>query len=284
MGYFAAILSALFHTSKDLMSKQLASAVDGTTSAFASFVYALPFYFVCLGFLSLYGDSWWEYRGDFVLFIVLRALVDTVAETLKMYAFMYADVSILAAVFALSPLLLLILSPFVTGDALKFHHGIAILCIVAGSLVLSWRSGMQNLRTQKKGIVIALVAAVFFALNTCLDRLAAQHSSAVFSGFSMTLLSALCILPFMFRLKRFKTLKGNSSGFLWRGFFEAGFMVSRLWALQFYSAPFVMTVQKLSIVLSIVGGKVAFKEQDFLRRLVAGGLVMLGILFALWQE
>ncbi len=284
MGYIAAILSALFQSSKDLMSKQLAFTVDGTTSAFASFVYALPFYFICMLCLSLAGVSWWEYQGDFILFVFLRALVDTVAETLKMYAFMYADISILAGVFAISPLLLLILSPLVTGDVLRWYHVVALTCIVAGSLVLSWRSGTHSLLAQKKGIIIGLVSAVFFALNTCLDRLAAQHSSAVFSGFSMTILSALFILPFMFRAQRIQGLKGNAKGFLWRGFFEAGFMITRLWALQFYSAPFVMTVQKLSVVLSIVGGKFAFDEKDFFRRLVAGGLVLVGVIVALWQE
>lgn len=281
IGYLAAFLSAVFQSSKDLVSKKLAFSVDGTTSAFASFVYALPFYLIAMAVLSLMGVEWWHYSGNFILFIVLRSLVDTVAETLKMYALTYADVSLLSCVFAFYPLLLLVLSPLVTGDPLRWNEVVGIFCVVAGSLVIVVRPDRSALKAQQKGVAIALVSGVFFALNTCLDRLAAQQSSALFSGFAMTALAALFILPFMFRVQRQRDLVAHYRGFLLRGFFEAAFMICRLWALQYYSGPLVVAVQRLSFVISIIGGRVFFKEGDFLRRMVAGTIVLLGAAVAL---
>lgn len=277
LGYLAAFLSAVFASSKDLVSKKLSFSVDGTTSAFASFLFAIPYYLLCMVVLSVIGVKWWLYSGNFVGFVVLRSVTDTVAEVTKMYAFMFADISLLACVYAVYPLILLILSPLVTGDPLKTQHVLAIVCIVIGSLIIAVRPDTSVLNAQKKGILFAVVSGVFFALNTCFDRLAAQQSSPVFSGFAMTALSMLLILPFMFKKQRGAQLVRYSKGFFLRGFFEAAFMICRLWALQFFSGPFVVVFQKLSFVFSIIGGRIAFKEQDFGRRILAGLVVLCGV-------
>ncbi len=282
IGYAAALLSAIFGSAKDLVSKKLAFTVDGTTSAFASFVYALPYYLICMAVLSCMGVEWWRHSGDFLLFVFLRSLSDTLAETSKMYALSHADISLLSCVFAIYPLMLLIISPLVTGDPLSFPHYFAIGCIVAGSLILAVRRDMHVLKSQSKGIGIGLISGVCFALNTCFDRLAAQQSSAVFSGFAMTVLAALFILPFMFKAQRTRDMKENYKGFLLRGFFEAAFMICRLWALQYYSGPFVVAIQRLSFVFSIIGGRIAFKEQDFTRRILAGLMALLGVVVMLY--
>lgn len=281
IGYAAALLSAIFQSSKDLVSKKLAFTVDGTTSAFASFVYALPYYLLCMAILSCFGVQWWHYSGDFILYVFLRSLTDTVAETTKMYALSYADISLLSCVFAIYPLMLLILSPLLTGDPLAFPHYFAIGCIVVGSLILAVRPDLHVLKSQIKGIGIGLISGVCFALNTCFDRLAAQQSSAVFSGFAMTVIAAIFILPFMFQGERTRGLKSHYKGFLLRGFFEAAFMICRLWALQYYSGPFVVAIQRLSFVFSIIGGRIAFKEQDFTRRILAGLMALLGVVVLL---
>ena len=278
IGYFAAFLSAVFASSKDLVSKKLSFSVDGTTSGFASFLFAIPYYLICMAALSIVGMKWWLYSGNFVEFVVLRSVTDTVAEITKMYAFMFADISLLACVYAVYPLALLILSPVLTGDPLKIQHVFAIGCIVIGSLIITVRPDTHVLKAQKKGIIFGLISGVFFALNTCFDRLAAQQSSPVFSGFAMTALSMLFILPFMFKKQRGTQLVRHSKGFLLRGFFEAAFMICRLWALQFFSGPFVVVFQKLSFVFSIIGGRIAFKEQDFGRRFFAGLVVLFGVL------
>src|SRR5205809_7287613 len=57
MGLLAALLSAVFASAKDLVSKKLASGLDGTASTFASFAFALPFYAVLLIVLWLLGQE-----------------------------------------------------------------------------------------------------------------------------------------------------------------------------------------------------------------------------------
>lgn len=61
-------------------------------------------------------------------------------------------------------------------------------------------------------------------------------------------------------------------------------MVCKLYALQWMYAPAIASIQRLSLLLTIIGGRVFFKEGDFARRLAAGCLIVAGVvLIACWQ-
>ena len=50
-----------------------------------------------------------------------------------------------------------------------------------------------------------------------------------------------------------------------------------LCALQWLPAPYVVGVMRLSLVLSILGGRLFFREPDGARRLTAGLLIVGGV-------
>lgn len=285
MGFLLATLSAVFSSSKDLLSKRLAFRLDGITSTFASFAFALPFYLAALAVLSWLGYEGFERSVPFLVLIVLRSITDTFAEGMKMYAFAHGDISIVATFFSLSPLLLLVTSPLITGDPLHVVDAVAVVLVVAGSLLMVYRPSATGWAAQRKAILLACGAALFFSLNSCFDRLAVQRGTPVFSGFTMTLLSALFLLPFVLvRKDRLQALHTNWTGLLLRGALEISFMVCKLSALQFLAAPDVVAVQRLSLVLSIVGGRMFFKEEDFKRRLAAGILILVGVFVVAWMQ
>jgi len=285
MGFLAALLSAVFSSAKDLLSKRLAFQLDGTVSTFASFWFALPFYVLLLAVLYLLGVETFEWSLFFLMLVLLRSITDTVAEWLKMYAFAYGDISMVATFFSLSPLFLLITSPLITRDPLSLSDIIAVVLVVGGSLLMVYRPAKTGWADQKKGILLATGAALFFSLNSCFDRLAVQCGTPVFSGFTMTLLSALFLAPFVvFRRDRLQALRVYRTGLLIRGGLEIAFMVCKLYALRFLQAPDVVAVQRLSLVLSIIGGRMFFKEPDFRRRLAAGLLILGGVFVVAWMQ
>lgn len=285
MGIVAALFSAVFSSAKDLLSKRLAYRIDGTSSTFASFAFALPFYVVLLLVLWLLGYEEFEYSLAFWVLVLLRALTDTVAEWMKMSAFAHGDISVVASLFSLSPLFLLIASPLITRDPLSLADVIAVALVVAGSLLLVYRPGHVAVATPKQGIALALGASLFFALNSCFDRLAVKEGTPVFSGFAMTALSALFLLPLiLFRRDRLQSLNEYRGGLLARGVLEIAFMVCKLYALKTLQAPDVVAVQRLSLVLSIIGGRMFFKEGDFKRRLAAGLLIVSGVFVVGWMQ
>lgn len=285
IGVSCALLSAIFSSSKDFVSKKVSFNVDGTTSAFASFFFALPYYVLALAVAYLFGKETLAITAGFGGYVLARSLTDVCAEWCKMNAFACGDLSLVVLFLSLTPLMLLVTSPIITGDPLSPVAVISTILVVTGSLTIAYRPGRSNAGSTKKAVIFALAAAIFFSLNNCFDRLAVQTASPLMAGFAMTTLAALFLFPLLFlRRKRVGMLVHYRGPFLLRGFFEIGFMVSKLSALQFMSAPYVDSIMRTSLLLSILGGRLYFKEQDIRRRLIAGVLILCGSLIVIWAQ
>ena len=277
-GIEIAFLCALLLAVKDSISKKLAKDIDGTTSAFASFAFALPFYLVALTVLGLLGQEHFTFTRQFLLLVFLRALTDSFAECFKMWSFSYGDLSLVACFQALSPIFLLFTSPLITGDKVQPHDILGLAFVVGATLVVVYRPSSSAVPTNWKAIGLATLSAFFFSLNSCFDRLAVQHGSPVWSAFTMTMLSAVMILPFLKRSAQLPAdLMVQARLFSLRGFIEVFFMTAKLAALQYLSAPQVVAIQRSSLVISIFSGRMLFGEQDTVRRLVAGCLIVVGV-------
>ncbi|MCB0339301.1 MAG: EamA family transporter, partial [Bdellovibrionales bacterium] len=118
MGIVFALLAAGFSSAKDLVSKRLSLAVTGLESAFASFLFALPFYFAALFIAWIAGYEHFLLGEHFFWLVLARSVTDVFAEWLKMEALTREDISTVSCLIATSPLFLLVTSPLITGDSL----------------------------------------------------------------------------------------------------------------------------------------------------------------------
>ena len=287
MGALLALIATLFQTAKDLVSKRIAFSTSGAVSAFASFAFALPFYGVLLLVLWLAGVEHFNYSTLFLKYVILRSITDVGAEWCKMSALRYSDISIAGCFFSLAPLFLLFTSPLITGDEIPHVASFAVILTVLGSVIIVTEPNRKAFDSkQLKGIGLALVSAFFFSLNNCFDRLAVLEATPALSGFGMTLLSGLILAPIVLPFAGSRAgLKGeNVRPFLWRGALEVVFMVTKLWALVYLAAPIVSGIQRLSLVFSIVGGRVFYKEKNFGRRLFGGSIILAGVLIIFWSQ
>lgn len=282
MGLFASLLSVLFSTAKDLVSKGLSFRLDGTTSTFASFAFALPFYGVLLAVLASLGLESFNLAASFLTLVLLRSLTDSFAEGMKMHALAAGDLSIVALFSSISPLFLLFTSPLITEDVPSPLGVLAVLLVVGGSLLIVYRPSADTGRPQGKAVMLAAGASFFFSLNSCFDRLAVQKGTPAFSGFTMTLVSAMFLLPFVMRRSSVEGMVADWKGLVLRGFLEVAFMVSKLYALQYLQAPYVAGIQRTSLVLLVIGGKVFFREPDFGRRIAASAFILAGVFLIAW--
>ncbi|MFM1848021.1 MAG: hypothetical protein RL417_1495 [Pseudomonadota bacterium] len=285
LGISAALLSAVCATAKDIVSKRLSREVSGSVSAFASFLFALPFYLVLLAALYLLGVEDFAVSGAFFTFIVLRGLSDTAAEWMKMQALAVSDLSFVACFLALSPVFLIVTSPFLTGEPITRSEMAALALVCCGTVLAAYKPGETLAKADKKGMVWGVGAAFFFSVNTCFDKLAVQTASPTVSAFAVTVVAGLFLMPAVWRtpggvaeLRRFR------SPFFLRGFFELLFMVTKLTALLFLSAPAVMALQRVSLILNVVSGRTLFHEGQFGRRLGAAILILCGIILVIFDR
>jgi drug/metabolite transporter (DMT)-like permease len=291
MGVVAALLSAVFSTSKDVVSKRLTVHIDGTASTFASFAFALPFYLIVLAALGLLGYNIFAFSVAFWWLVLARALTDVFAEGMKMYAFAHGDISLVSILFSLSPLYVLAISPLLDRDQVSPAGVVAVVLVVAGSVALVYRPSHPDWTRQRRAILLGVSASFFFALNSVLDRLAMVQENpndpgvAAMGGFTMTLASACLLVPFVaLHRERLAGINASRRGLLVRGLLETAFMVCKLISMQWLAAAYVMGLQRSSLVLSILAGRLFFKEADFGRRLLAGLLILAGVAWIVWES
>jgi uncharacterized membrane protein len=279
MGVLAALFTAVMSSAKDLVSKMLAHRVDPDVSTFASFAFALPFYAVIAVGFSVYGYEEIQISSTFLTLVFLRGLSDVCAEGCKMRALKHGDVSLVTGLLALSPLVLTILSPWITGDTVTVSDVIAISLIVAGGLFLVRRKPQTGAIVQPKAVLYALAGSVAFALNTCLDRLAVVHAGPVTSAFAMTVCAAVLTSPVVLRSSvAHRELAGNARGFLLRGVFETLFMIAKMVALMSLPAHIVLGLVRVSMLITVVAGGMWFHEEDRVRRIVGTVVMYAGLL------
>jgi uncharacterized membrane protein len=284
MGIIYAFLSAFFATSKDVVSKKIAFSTDGTVSAAASFIYALPYYILLLGFLSLIGEEDFAFSWMFLLWVFARAVADSIAEWAKMTAFTHGDISVVSCYLSMSPVFLLLLSPVVTGDPLTLLTIIGVALVVIGALLVSFDLRERSVTASAGAIKYGLLASFFFALNSCFDRLAVQIASPTLSGFAMTLVAGLFLLPSVLKnAERKNNFVAQHRPFLLRGFFEITFMVLKLAALKHLTAPAVIGIQKSALLFNIGAGSLVFKEKGILNKMVAGLFIVVGVVVILFE-
>jgi drug/metabolite transporter (DMT)-like permease len=104
-----------------------------------------------------------------------------------------------------------------------------------------------------------------------------QASSPLVAGFAMTFLAAIFFLPFVIFSRQ--RIAGQYLAFkplVMRGFFETAFMVAKLWALIYLSPQQVAAIGRVSLILTVIGGAVLYKEERFYRRFIASLLIFLG--------
>ncbi|MBX7143919.1 MAG: DMT family transporter [Oligoflexia bacterium] len=278
LGAVIALGGAALHAAKDIISKSLSSRVDGATSTFASFAFAIPFYLAALFILWLTGLEDFALTPAFWTWIVLRSLSDVCAEWFKMHSFTHGDLSVVSSLVAMSPVVLLIVSPLVTGDVPSLLGIVGVCISVSGTAVMLYRPRNSATRSDLRSIGLALLSAFFFAMNACFDRLAVRTASPTLSGFAMTVGACIIVIPSMVgKPQRWSSLAGELRRFSARGLLEFVFMVAKLSALQYMQAPYVVALLRSSVLFSVFGGRMFFAEGGFRRRLFAALLIVVGI-------
>jgi drug/metabolite transporter (DMT)-like permease len=285
MGFLVTIISAFCSTAKDIVSKAVAGRIHPDVSTFASFLFALPFYLLVMGIGYAMGFETFSFSGSFLWLVVARSITDVFAESFKMKAFASGDLSLVSSFIALSPIVLAFLSPIITGDRVTAVDIIALALIVGGGLLLIQRDLRSGRIFQFRAVLYALAASLAFALNSCFDRLAVMKSGPILSGFAMTGLAALFTLPLAARHSGARgSLKQHSRAFFLRGAFETLFMVTKLLAMTVLPAHVVVGGTRVSLVISVIAGRVWFGERNTARRLTAAACVYAGLLVLVFQH
>jgi uncharacterized membrane protein len=146
----------------------------------------------------------------------------------------------------------------------------------------SYLAPLKSLITEK-GTRYMLLVAFIWSITSNLDKIGVNASSSVFWAFAVNAFIAilmLLILVFQRNVKLCFTTR-NLRILSLIGIMNSLMFVSQMTALKFIIVPYVISIKRMSAVLSVFWGALIFKEKETLTRVIAALVMILGVIFIL---
>lgn len=197
-----------------------------------------------------------------------------------------SDLSLTAPIMALSPVLLLVTEPIMTGEAIPPLGILGALVIALGLYVLN----LPDLRKhgllgpfravwREPGPRAMLFVVLAWSVTAPLDRMAVRAWDPLWYSASLQAGVGLLITPFWIRKRRVTEARP------WRlmlvGLMQSGATACQMAAMAVAPATYVVALRRFSAPLGVVWGKLLFKEAHFLERMLGAVIMAAGAVIIL---
>ncbi len=276
------VCAAVFMTIYFAEVKELITKID-RMSVIASI-------FTLVGVL-FFGVSWMtgmpEAASGFPAFLMAAAFSNVVATLFFTRALQITDLSLAIPMVAFTPLFLLVTSPFILGEYPSLEGVYGVLLICAGSYILNLNERHDILSpihemTTNRGIIYMLLASFFFSMMAGFNKLAITSSDVFLTAASnYTLAGAIFLILALVRKSGRESLsmigkwKKRTILFTVTSVFFAATMTYTAWGMQLVS--YVLSVQRLSILFSVMIGGLFLHEKAMEKRLTGAVLMVVGV-------
>ncbi|MEW6442872.1 MAG: DMT family transporter [bacterium] len=276
VGFLYAFGAALFASATDALCKKSLERQTPVATAWARFAGATPFLAAALFWVDLppVGRSFWT------LLVVLVPL-EIVAVCLYMKALQVSALSLTVPFLALTPAFTTAASFVLLGERPDASGMAGIALIVTGAYLLnvhlSDRGALEPLRAivREKGSGLMIGVAFLYSITSSLGKLAVELSSASFMAVAYLPVLSVAFLPLVLRSGvRGSALMSGWPIFLLIGASQACMAFCHFHAVSLILVSYMLSVKRLSLVGSVLAGRIFFRETQLRERLL-GCLVML---------
>lgn len=275
------VAAALLKTGYNTLQKRLTADNDGLYLSYVTSV---------LGFAFIFPVGLWSFATNDVTVTVpvaLAVLLSGLVNVGAIYAFLTAleieDLSIIAPLVQLSPIIVAVSEPFVLPIAFEPSLIAGALLAVVGSVVVL--SDVEDLLTplsnvSSRATLLAVGAAGLFAVASLTNRFVTTRIPPLFYVFlTYLLMSVGFAIVLTFRRKRVPTRELLRGRFLALGGTTALRTSVTYVAFSLAAASRVSVALQLAIVLDVVAGGLVFGERDIVKKIIGGLLIVAGIVF-----
>jgi uncharacterized membrane protein len=190
---------------------------------------------------------------------------------------------------ALTPLFLLITSPFIVGEYAGIYDIIGIVLIVIGAYVLEIKKNKKGFLSpfkelvKNKSAIYMLSVAFIYSITANINKVGIQNSSILFWSFSTNLIIAFLFIFVLIKKsnwnlnyykKDLKNLKFAIPPIIFN-FLSYMFM---MFALSLIYVSHVIAIKRSSVILTVLLGSILFKEKDLKQRIFATIIIIAGVL------
>lgn len=282
-GFVYAFGSAVFAATSDALSKKALCGHSVLLTAWVRLAYSAPFLLPLLWFIEIP-----RLDGSFATIILILVPLEIAAIILYMRALQISPLSLTVPFLSLTPVFTLLTSLLMLGEIPDLPGGFGVLLIVIGTFLLNahlTKNGlMEPLRAirRERGSLLMVAVAFIYSITSNLGKLAIQHSSPAFMGVFYLPFISMAMLPFAVKGgMRVAHLRRAGALFWLIGASQALMTLCHFKAVSMILVSYMISVKRLSLLLSVVFGGIFFQEEHLRERLLGSLTMLAGVIFIL---
>ncbi len=227
----------------------------------------------------------------FWCWLALALPLEILAMLLYMQAIRDSPLSLTLPYLAFTPVFTAMAGYLLLGERVSAQGLLGIVLVVSGAYLLNLEAaetpGRVRLSKPLRAIVnergsrLMLAVALIYGLTSVIGKIELQYASSwSFAAVYFVLLGLLSLILFAFSSSRPRVLhvlgRKPAIHLLIGGLFTA-MIVTHFMALERVATAYMISVKRISILFGMIYGALLFGEQDLLRRLAAGALMVAGV-------
>ena len=282
-----AFLAAFFDSTKGVFSKKSVKNIDEYIVAWVSRFFTLLFLLTAFLFIEIP-----EIGDRYLIALLIGGSLNTITTVLVIKALKYSDLSVVAPIATFTPLFLLITSPLITGEIPTTFGLLGVFLIVFGSYMLNIKKMGDGYLApfkailKERGALLMLITAFLWSISSNIDKIGIQNSAPIFWTISVNAFVTLVLFPAaLFRLRKLKSPFAGEKLFqglktlIPMGLVAALTLACQMTAMSMALVIYVISIKRISAVISVLFGHFIFKEKNVKERLIGSAIMIAGVLF-----
>lgn len=275
---FLSLLSAFSLATSDALTKKALKNNNEYIVAWFRLLYALPLLLVAWLFVPVPPIG-----SDFFKAFLIALPLELVTIVLIVKALKASPLSLTLPFLALTPVFLIGISYFILGESVSLRGASGILMIAAGSYLLNFSEFKKGLLEpfraviREKGSQYMIVVALLYSITSSYGKMAVEHSSAIFFGFTYFTALVICFTPVGLWMGRKEITsflaEKKFNKLIIPGVFYSVMIITHMVAIQLTKVAYVISVKRTSLLISILYGYLFFRETHLKGRFF-GALMM----------
>lgn len=274
-----ALLTAVLLATSDALAKKALASRDEYFVAWARLLFALP---VFIG--SLFVIDIPELNRDFWIATLTALPFEIIAMILYTRALKVSPISLTMPFLALTPLFIILVSYVILGEKVSVGGAVGIFLIASGSYTLNIHKIKHSLFEplkavlREKGSVLMIAVALLYSVTSSLGKMAITNSSPVFFGSFYFILMTVIFTPIAFVKNRegMRIEKKDIIPLASIGITYALMIIFHMTAMSMAKVAYMISVKRMSLLISIFYGHLLFKEEKIAERFIGGVIMFIG--------
>lgn len=276
---FYALITAFSLSTADAISKKAMSRTDEYVIAWVRQGYSLPFLALAFFFIDIppLDNTFW-FTTLFLLPLEIIAII------LYVKAIKLSPLSLTIPFLALSPVFIILIAFMLLGELPDRSGFLGILLIALGSYLLNIRATREGILgpikaiRRERGSVFMIIVAIIYSVTSTLGKVAIQHSSPLFFGFFYPSLLTIALSVIIGMRGLLPQVASRPKTFLGIGIFISIMVMTHFTAISLTDVSYMISVKRVSLIFSVIYGRLLFGEENTGERLTGSILMIAGVI------